>query len=74
MVNKEVGTDLNQIEMVVVAVNKLGATVQEVTANCLGTADKSKSADNTIVTAELLVKEQRHLLTNFVNKSSKNDH
>ncbi|MFT5757418.1 MAG: methyl-accepting chemotaxis protein [Alteromonadaceae bacterium] len=56
-VDKEVSAGLNQTEMVVVAVNELDATVQEVAANCLGTADKSKSAHDAAITAELLVKE-----------------
>lgn len=56
-VDKEVSFGLSQTEQVVVAVNELDATVQEVASNCSDTADKSKSAHDAAITAELLVKQ-----------------
>jgi methyl-accepting chemotaxis protein len=71
-VDKEVSVGLGQTEMVVVAVNELDATVQEVASNCSGTADKSQSAHNAAIKAELLVKQANESidqLSEQINKS-----
>jgi methyl-accepting chemotaxis protein len=56
-VDKEVSAGLSQTDMVVVAVTELDSTVQEVAANCSGTADKSQSAHDAAIKAEFLVNE-----------------
>jgi methyl-accepting chemotaxis protein len=67
-VDKKVSAGLSQTEMVVVAVTELDATVQEVLANFLGTADKAQSAHDAAIKADFLVNEANASLANFVNK------
>jgi methyl-accepting chemotaxis protein len=71
-VDEEVTTGLNQTDQVVVAVNELDATVQEVSSNCSGTADKSKSAHDAAIQGELLViqaNDSIDKLSDEINKS-----
>jgi methyl-accepting chemotaxis protein len=71
-VDNEVGRGLSQADQVVVAVNELDATVQEVASNCSATADKSKYAHDTVIQGELLVNQANESidkLSNEINKS-----
>lgn len=71
-VDKEVSSGLSQADQVVVAVNELDATVQEVASNCSGTADKSKSTHDAAIQGELLVNQANDSidkLSDEINKS-----
>jgi methyl-accepting chemotaxis protein len=71
-VDNEVGRGLSQADQVVVAVNELDATVQEVASNCSATADKSKYAHDAVIQGELLVNQANESidkLSNEINKS-----
>lgn len=71
-VDKEVISGLSQADQMVVAVNELDATVQEVASNCSGTADKSKSTYDAAIQGELLVNEANDSidkLSDEINKS-----
>lgn len=71
-VDNEMNSGLEQTELVVVAVNELDATVQEVASNCSGTAEKSKSAHDAAVQGESLVtqaSESINKLSEEINQS-----
>ena len=71
-VDKEVSNGLSQADQVVVAVNELDATVQEVASNCSGTADKSKSTHDAAIQGDLLVyqaNESFDKLSDEINQS-----
>jgi methyl-accepting chemotaxis protein len=71
-VDNEVSRGLSQADQVVVAVNELDATVQEVASNCSATADKSKYAHDAVIQGELLVNQANESidkLSNEINKS-----
>jgi len=71
-IDKEVTNGLSQADQVVVAVNELDATVQEVASNCSGTADKSKSTHDTAIQGELLINQANNSigkLSDEINKS-----
>jgi methyl-accepting chemotaxis protein len=73
-VDNEVSSGLSQADQVVVAVNELDATVQEVASNCSGTADKSKYAHDAVIQGELLVNQANESidkLFNEINESKK---
>jgi methyl-accepting chemotaxis protein len=71
-VDNEVSRGLSQADQVVVAVNELDATVQEVASNCSGTADKSKYAHDAVIQGEWLVNQANESidkLSNEINES-----
>ena len=71
-VDKEVSSGLSQADQVVVAVNELDATVQDVASNCSGTADKSKSTHDAAIQGELLINQANDSigkLSDEINKS-----
>lgn len=70
-VDKEVSRGLSQAEQVVVAVNELDATVQEVASNCSGTADKSKSTHDAAIQGELLVNQANDSIDKLYDEINK---
>tara|TARA_R110001632_G_scaffold41444_1_gene104152 strand:- start:46945 stop:48933 length:1989 start_codon:yes stop_codon:yes gene_type:complete len=62
-VDQEVRSGLSQTEQVAVAINEMEAAVQEVAANCAGTADKSRQANDAANNGELLVNEASEKVT-----------
>jgi methyl-accepting chemotaxis protein len=67
-VDNEVSSGLSQADQVVVAVNELDATVQEVASNCSGTADKSKYAHDAVIQGELLVNQANESIDKLFNE------
>ncbi|WP_166423303.1 nitrate- and nitrite sensing domain-containing protein [Paraglaciecola sp. 20A4] len=70
-VDEEVRSGLSQTEQVAVAINEMEAAVQEVAANCAGTADKSRQASDAANNGEMLVNEASEKVTKL---SSEIDH
>ncbi|MEH6709868.1 MAG: methyl-accepting chemotaxis protein [Paraglaciecola polaris] len=73
-VDEEVRSGLNQTDQVAVAINEMDAAVQEVAANCAGTADKSRSAHEAANNGQQLVNQASDTVSKLANEIDHSKH